>query len=126
VAVGFILNMFFIVPGLFAPRLLESMIEVGTTNTAHWLQNVSLLLLIITVAYIPVIKDPFRYEFLTYLIVGGRFSAGVLFLFGVLEMNYPAGMRVLAWSDLALSSLQAWLLYLAIRDGDPRAAASPA
>ncbi|MFQ6021413.1 MAG: hypothetical protein ACE5NW_01720 [Acidiferrobacterales bacterium] len=121
VGLGFVGNMIFVLPALFAPRYLETLIEVGTTNTLHWLQNVGILLLIITIMYIPAIKDPFRYLFISYLLVAGRFSAGLLFLLGVLFMNYPSGMLVLSGSDLILSSIQAVLLYFMLRDGDPRA-----
>ncbi|MGB5635324.1 MAG: hypothetical protein WBM44_18180 [Waterburya sp.] len=120
VVIGFVLNLIFIVPGLFAPRFLESLIDVGTTNTVHWLQNVSILLAIVTTMYIPAIQDPFRYEFISYLLVAGRFSAGLLFLIGVLALNYPEGMSILAKSDLILSSIQAVLLILMFRDGDPK------
>ena len=105
-------------------RLLESLIEVGTTNTLHWLQNVGILLVIVTVMYIAAYADPFRYLFISYLLVAGRFAAGLLFLAGILFMNYPAGMRVLALDDLILSSIQAVLLYFMLRAGDPRAAAA--
>lgn len=120
VGFGFVVNMIFVLPALFAPRLLETLIEVGTTNTLHWLQNVGILLLIVTIMYIPAIKDPFRYLFISYLLVAGRFSAGLLFLVGVLFMNYPSGMVVLSGSDLVLSNIQAVLLYCMLRDGDPR------
>ena len=120
VVIGFVLNLIFIVPGLFAPRFLESLIDVGTTNTVHWLQNVSILLAIVTAMYIPAIQDPFRYEFISYLLVAGRFSAGLLFLIGVLALNYPEGMSILARSDLILSSIQAVLLILMFREGDPK------
>ncbi len=121
VAAGFVLNAAFFVPGLFAPRMLEGWADLGITNTVHWLQNVSLLLIIVSLLYVPVIRDPFRYLFVTFLVVGGRFAAGTLFLFGVLFMDYPEGMRILAWSDIALSLIQAALLYRMLREGDPRA-----
>ena len=120
VVIGFIINLIFIVPGLFAPRFLESLIDVGTTNTVHWLQNVSVILAIITTMYIPAILDPFRYEFISYLLVVGRFAAGLLFIIGVFALNYPEGMSVLAKSDLILSTIQAILLILMFRDGDPK------
>lgn len=121
VAFGFAINMVFVIPALFAPRILESLIAVGTTNTLWWLQNVGILLLIISVMYIPAIKDPFRYLFISVLLVGARFSAAMLFLIGVLFMDYPPGMRVLLTGDLGLSTLQAVLLYFMLRNGDPRA-----
>lgn len=117
---GLVLNAVFFLPGLFAPRLLESWSDLGVTNTLHWLQNVSLLLIIVSAIYIPVMQDPFRYLFVSFLAVVGRFSAGVLFLFGVLFMDYPEGMMILALADLVLSSAQGVLLYRALQDGDPR------
>lgn len=46
VGFGFAANMIFVLPALFAPRYLETLVEVGTTNTPHWLQNVGILLLL--------------------------------------------------------------------------------
>lgn len=120
IGIGLVANLLFVVPALFAPRYLERLIDVGTTNTVHWLQNVGVLLLIVTFLYLPVIQDPFRYSFISYLVVAGRFAAGMLFLLGLLTMNYPRGMWALALSDLILSPLQAIAWYYALRDGDPR------
>jgi len=122
VGFGFVTNMLlFALPAIFTPRLLESLFNVGTTNTIHWLQNVGILLVIVSVMYIPAIRDPFRYLFISFLLVAGRFSAGCLFLIGVLFIDYPDGMMALALNDLILSSIQAVALYFMLRDGDPRA-----
>jgi hypothetical protein len=118
---GLLVNVFFLLPALFATRFLESIGTFGATNTLHWLQNVGLLLAIVSAMYIPVILDPFRYLFITILVVAGRFSAGVLFLVGVLFMDYPDGMKYLAATDLILSSIQTVLLYRMLKEGDPRA-----
>lgn len=120
IGVGFVVNLLFALLALFAPRLLEGVLNVGPTNTPHWLQNAGILLLIISMMYIPVIKDPFRYLFITYLAVAARFAAGILFLAGLLFMNYPDGMATLSANDLILSSIQAVLLYFTLRAGDPR------
>ena len=127
VELGFIVNMGFVLPALLAPRYFESLGDFGQTNTLHWLQNTALLLAIVTVMYIPAIRDPFRYLFISILLVVGRFAAGLLFLFGVLFMNYPEGMKVLSGTDLVLATIQALLLYRILKDGDPRASrgASP-
>lgn len=120
IGLGLIVNLAFALPALFVPRALEGTIAVGVTNTPHWLQNVGILLVIISAMYVPVIRDPFRYLFVTYLAVAGRFAAGVLFLLGVLYVDYPDGMRTLALGDLVLSSAQAVLLFYTLRAGDPR------
>lgn len=119
---GFVVNMLFALPALFTPRLLEGLLAIGTTNTLHWLQNVGILLVIISTMYIPVIKDPFRYLFVTYLAVAGRFAAGTLFLIGVLYADFPEGMLTLSANDLILSTLQAVALFYTLRAGDPQAA----
>lgn len=119
---GFLVNVGFVLPALLAPRAFEALGSFGATNTPHWLQNTALLLAIITVMYIPAIRDPFRYLFISILLVAGRFAAGMLFLLGVLFMNYPDGMKLLAGTDLVLSGVQTVLLYRMLRDGDPRAA----
>jgi hypothetical protein len=120
VVLGFLANLGFALPALFAPRWLESLGAYGQTNTLHWLQNVGILLVIVTMMYIPVIRDPFRYLFITILVVAGRFAAGSLFLIGLLFLNFPEGLRLLAGTDLTLSSVQALLLYRVLMDGDPR------
>lgn len=122
VGLGLVVNTIFALPALFAPRALEGLLTVGTTNTPYWLQNVGILLVIISVMYIPAIVDPFRYLFITYLLVAARFSAAILFLAGVLFMNYPSGFWILSGSDLILSTIQAVLVFFMLRAGDPRAA----
>lgn len=123
VGFGLVTNLIFALLALFSPRFLEGLLTVGTTNTPYWLQNVGILLVIISTMYIPAIRDPFRYLFISYLLVVGRFSAGLLFLVGVLAMNFPGGFWVLAADDLILSTIQALLLYFVLRAGDPRATA---
>ena len=113
VGLGFVVNMVFALPALFAPRFLEELLSFHPTNTPAWLQNVGILLVIISVMYLPAIKDPFRYLFISYLLVAARFSAGLLFLIGVLFMEYPSGF-------LILSTVQAVFLYFTLRAGDPR------
>lgn len=120
VAFAFITTLPFALTALITPRFLEGLLEVGVSNTPHWLQNVGVLLVIISVMYIPVFRDPFRYIFVTYLAVAGRFAAGTLFLIGFLFVDYPEGMRLLAANDLILSSIQAVLLFFVLRAGDPR------
>jgi hypothetical protein len=117
---GFLVNIGFALPALFAPRFLESLSAFGASNSLYWLQNVGILLLIVTAMYIPVIRDPFRYLFISVLVVAGRFAAGSLFLIGLLFLNFPDGFRLLAGMDLVLSSVQALLLHRMLKDGDPR------
>lgn len=120
VELGFLLNLGFALPALFAPRFLESLGAYGASNTTYWLQNVGILLIIVTAMYVPVIRDPFRYLFISVLVVAGRFAAGALFLIGMLFLDFPDGFRLLACADLVLSSVQAVLLYRMLKDGDPR------
>ena len=120
VGLGLAVNLAFLLPALFAPRFLESLAPFGVTNTVHWLQSVAVLLAVITAMYVPVMADPFRYLLVTVFVVAGKFAAGLLFLAGVLFMNYPSGMRYMAGTDLVLSSIQTVLLYYTLQAGDPR------
>ena len=119
VGLGLAVNLAFLLPALFAPRFLESLAPFGVTNTVHWVQSVALLLAVVTAMYVPVITDPFRYLLVTVFVVAGKFAMGLLFLAGVLFMNYPTGMSYLAGTDLVLSGIQAVLLYQMLRAGDP-------
>jgi hypothetical protein len=114
---GFVVNMLFAVPAFFAPRFLEMLIEVGTTDTTVWLRNVGILLMIISTMYIAVYQDTHRYVFIAYLAIAGRFAAGCFFLVLVLFVDYPSGFTVLAANDLVLSTVQALLLYQVLRLG---------
>jgi hypothetical protein len=118
--VGFIVNMVFAIPAFFAPRVLETMFNVGATDTTVWLRNVGILLMIISTMYLAVIQDAFRYIFIAYLTIAGRFAAGCFFLVLVLFADYPSGFKLLAANDLILSSLQVVLLYLVLRNGPAR------
>jgi hypothetical protein len=120
VGLGFGVNMLFALPALFAPRFLEGLLQVGITNTPGWLQNVGILLVIISTMYIPAMRDPFRYLFISYLLIAGRFAAGVLFLSGLLFMNYPSGFWTLALNDLILSPIQALVFYSLLKASGSR------
>jgi hypothetical protein len=114
---GFIDNMLFAIPAFFAPRFLEMLVDVGRTDTTAWLRNVGILLMIISTMYLAVYRDVFRYIFIAYLAIAGRFAAGCFFLVMVLFADYPSGFKVLAANDLLLSTLQAVLLYRVLRIG---------
>lgn len=118
--IGFAVNMVFAIPAFFAPRFLEMMFDVGTTDTTVWLRNVGILLVIISTMYLAVFRDAFRYLFIGYLAIAGRFAAGCFFLVLVLFADYPSGFAVIAGNDLILSSLQAVLWYLVLREGPVR------
>jgi len=73
VGFGFVTDMrLFVLRALDPPRLLGSLLNVGTTSTIHWLQNVGILLVIISVTYTLAIRDPFRCLFISFLRVAGR------------------------------------------------------
>ena len=112
---GFVVNMLFAIPAFVAPRFLEMLIAVGTTDTTVWLRNVGILLMIISTMYIAVFQDTYRYIFIAYLAIAGRFAAGCFFLVLVLFVDYPSGFTVLAANDLILSTVQALLLYQVLR-----------
>jgi hypothetical protein len=118
--VGFAVNMVFALPALIVPRFLETLFDVGATDTTVWLRNVGILLVIISTMYLAVFQDAFRYIFIAYLALAGRFAAGCFFLILVLFADYPSGFRILAANDLILSSLQAILLYRVLREGPAR------
>ena len=119
VGLGLIANLIFAIPAFVAPQSLVRMFGLGSFDQTVWLRNVGVLLVIISVMYIPAIRDPFRYIFISVLLVAGRMSAGVFFLFLVLFADYPNGFLILAYNDLAFSAVQAILLFLMLLAGDP-------
>ncbi len=120
VALGLIANLIFALPAFVAPQFVVRIFDLGSLDQNVWLRHVGLLLVIISVMYIPAICDPFRYIFIAGLLVAGRLSAGVFFLYLVLFADYPRGFLIIAYTDLGLSIIQAILLFLMLMTGDPR------
>ena len=111
VILGILVNLFFALPGIFAPVAVVNWVGIGPIYQPLWPAFASLLLLLLSLFYIPGAIDPFRYRPIACLSVISRF-AGVIFFF-VLWRMYPLFGAI----DLVFGLVQAILLWLALRRG---------
>ena len=108
--VGIVANCALAVPTLLAP---ERMIELSALPPASplvWPQFAGLLLILLTIFYMPAGVDPLRYRANAWFAVGARL-AGVIFFLGF----QPAAYRMLGFIDLVFFVPEAILLVIAFR-----------
>jgi hypothetical protein len=119
---GIVCNLALAVPTLVAPE--QTMMRTGMPPASPllWPQFSALLLILLSIFYIPAALDFARYRITAWSSVGARL-AGVIFFVGF----QPATYHVLGYFDLVFFVPEALLLTLASRqldDHDPAAAAN--
>jgi hypothetical protein len=87
VLLGVLVNLSFALPGIFIPNIVIGLIGAPPAVYPIWLAFASLLLLLLSLFYIPAALDPFRYRPVAWLTVAARW-AGVWF-FLILQGQYP-------------------------------------
>jgi hypothetical protein len=114
VVLGILANLFFALPGIFIPNAVLALARIEPTHDPVWPAFASLLLLLLSLFYIPGAVDPFRYSPIAWLSVVARF-AGVVFFF-CLWRGYP----LFGLIDLVFGVVEGVLLFVALRRGpDP-------
>ncbi|HYH58059.1 MAG TPA: hypothetical protein VD790_02400 [Thermoleophilaceae bacterium] len=101
------------IPAIFAPERVLKMTKQRPTGDPVWSSFAALLLLLISLLYIPGAQDPHRYRRTAWLSVMAR-PPGVLFFLGLRRGTYP----LFGIIDALLFVVQAPLLYLAAREHD--------
>jgi hypothetical protein len=114
VVLGILANLFFALPGIFIPNAVLAWVGIEPALDPVWPAFACLLLLLLSLFYIPGAVDPFRYRAAAWLSVLARF-AGVVFFF-CLWTGYPLFGTI----DLVFGVVEGILLFLALRAGpDP-------
>jgi hypothetical protein len=111
---GIIMNLFFIIPSLFAPQLLNITFGLGVESNDVWLRNVGMLLISICFFYAGAAFDPLRYPGYTWLVAVSRLIAAVFWLYMIRVSGYPALMRQFLFADLAFGIVLCVLLQLGL------------
>ena len=111
VILGILVNLFFALPGIFIPNAVLGLVDIPPVTDPVWPAFASLLLLLLSLFYIPGAIDPFRHTAVAWLSVLSRF-AGVWFFFFL----WP-GLELFAWIDLFFGCITLVLLFLALRRG---------
>ncbi|BAV45438.1 hypothetical protein MesoLj113a_44760 [Mesorhizobium sp. 113-1-2] len=96
---------------------LLAMLRLGRQDSMLWLYNYSILLMILSLFYIPAARDPFRYRANAWLLVVGRLVPATTFLLGVALGYMPNGFLTLFIADGAFGLIELFLLLQIFRDG---------
>jgi hypothetical protein len=107
-------------PGIFVPTAVLGLVGVAPLAEPLWGAFASLVLILLSVAYIPGAIDPFRYRPMAIMTVLAR-AAGVVFFFFLYAGQVPA---VFGYIDITFTVLQGSLLYLAYRSSPAAATVS--
>ncbi|MEQ9357463.1 hypothetical protein [Coleofasciculus chthonoplastes] len=114
---GIIVNMFFVVPLCFFPETLLSWLHMQIPVPIIWVRAAGVLLLEISILYIPGAQDPYRYKATAWMSIfvtrGGGFS---FFFIGVFFFGQELGFLSIAVVDFFFGLVEGILLYLAMRE----------
>ncbi|HEX8844305.1 MAG TPA: c-type cytochrome [Pyrinomonadaceae bacterium] len=111
---GIIMNLFFVIPSLFAPQLLNITFGLGIESNDVWLRNTGMLLLSMCVFYAGAAANPLRYPGYTWLTAVSRLIAAVFWLYMIRVSGYPSLMLRFLLSDLAFGIVLGILLQLGL------------
>jgi hypothetical protein len=118
---GIVCNLALAVPTLLAPEQTMTLTRMPPASPLLWPQFSALLLILLSIFYVPAALDFARYRITAWSAVGSRL-AGVIFFVGF----QPAAYHVLGYFDLVFLVPEAVLLTLAFNqlDTHDRAAAT--
>ena len=112
VVAGILQDWFFALPGIFIPNAVLGFAGAEPAVQPIWPAFACLLLMLLSIFYIPGAIDPFRYSPLAVATVVAR-AGGVVFFF-LYPGQFPA---FFGYIDLTLTVLQGTLLALALIQG---------
>jgi len=114
---GIFVNMFFVVPLCFFPETLLSLLQMQIPVPIIWVRAAGLLLLEISILYIPGAIDPYRYKATAWMsVLVTRGGGSSFFLVAVLFFGQDLGFLTIALVDLFFGVVEGILLYLAMRE----------
>jgi len=109
VIVGVLANLFFALPGIFRPNDVIGLVHGTPALQPIWPSFASLLLVLLSMFYLPAAIDPFRYRAVAWLAIVSRCAGVWFFLF------YWRAYSMFGYLDLVFGVLQAILLIAAYR-----------
>jgi hypothetical protein len=113
VVAGILQDWFFALPGMFIPNAVLGVAGAEPAVRPVWVAFSCLLLMLLSIFYIPGAVDPFRYAPLAAFTVVAR-AGGVVFFFFLYPGQFPPPF---GYIDLTLTLLQGALLFLALLTG---------
>lgn len=114
---GIAANTLFIIPICFFPEWLLSLLHMTIPIPIIWVRAAGLLLLEISIMYIPGAMDPYRYKATAWMsVLVTRGGGASFFLIAVLLFGQELGFLTIAVVDLIFGVTEGVLLYLAHQD----------
>lgn len=114
---GIAVNLLFIIPICFFPEWLLSLLKMTIPIPIIWVRAAGLLLLEISILYIPGALDPYRYRATAWMsVLVTRGGGASFFLIAVLLFGQELGFLSIAIVDLIFGVTEGILLYLAMQD----------
>ena len=108
---GVLANWVFSVIVVFVdPHPLLARLDLGPVESTVWIYNYSILLMILSLFYIPAAHDPFRYRANAWLLVVGRLVPASSFFLGVAMGFMPSGFVTLGIGDATIGIIELILL----------------
>jgi hypothetical protein len=112
---GILANLGFVVPMLFFPEVLLGLLKMTVPYPVIWTRASGLLLLEISIGYIPIALDPYRYRVFAWLAIAVMRGGGAsFFLCAVLFFHQELGFISIALVDTFFLSFQAYFLHRAL------------
>jgi hypothetical protein len=108
------------IPGIFAPNAVLALVAEPAAQPV-WPAFASLLVVLLSLFYIPAALDPLRYRPIAILTVAAR-GAGVIFFLVIWRGQAPP---LFGYLDLTFMILQGGLLWLTFREGQAVVATQP-
>ena len=117
---GIVVNMFFVIPLCFFPDVLLSLLKMQIPVPIIWVRAAGLLLLELSILYIPGAIDPYRYKATAWMsVVVTRGAGATFFLSAVLFFGQDLGFITIALVDAFFVIVQGTLLFLAMKTQQP-------
>ena len=115
---GVIANLLgFVLPVLFAPGWLLRQLRLPYMPYQDvWLRDAALLLLFLSITYIPSAMDPLRYKVNAIVGAVGRLVFSLFWIWPVLFAGAPRGFLVIGALDGVIGLVQGVLLYKLLRE----------
>lgn len=110
--IGIAINLLFAIPALIAPDFLISMLGLPPNPSDPWLGNAGMLLLGISLFYMPSGFNAPRFPVHSWLCVLSRLIAVVFWIYLIRTSPYAPTFKPLAYSDGAMFVILGVLLYL--------------
>lgn len=104
-----IVNLCFALPGLIYPDLILTTLGLSPLESTVWLRNAAMLVLAVSLFYIPAAMSPSKYPVFAWLTVASRLIAAVFWL--QVASSTPA-LRPYFFTDLSFGLVEAFLLQI--------------